>query len=168
MIFIKDRGGTEPTNLVFLNLKEYMNNPNTRSNSTRVFTEKRKLNSISSSISGSNSNNEATSTNRSVIKKARNTVNQNAKITISGNSGNSTNTSMGQPLRKNQKPNNEVTSAFAKMRNLTPKFVMGTKPKNIKKSPFPSTMYRRKVTEPQTTVLNPKGCTRSYNNNNNN
>jgi len=56
MIFIKDRGGTEPTNLVFLNLKEYMNNPNTRSNSTRVFTEKRKLNSISSSISGSNSN----------------------------------------------------------------------------------------------------------------
>jgi hypothetical protein len=56
IIFIKDRGGTEPTNLVFLNLKEYMNNPNTRVNSTRVFTEKRKFNSISSSISGSNSN----------------------------------------------------------------------------------------------------------------
>jgi hypothetical protein len=81
MIFIKDRGGTEPTNLVFLNLKEYMNNPNTRSNSTRVFTEKRKLNSISSSISGSNSNsnNEVTSTNRLVTKKARNAVNQNAR-----------------------------------------------------------------------------------------
>ena len=159
MLFIKDRGGTEPTNLVFLNLKEYMNNPNTRNNSTRVFTEKRKLSSISSSISGSNSNNEATSTNRSVIKKARNAVNQNAKITISGNSGNSTNTSM--------KPNNEVTSVFAKMRNLKPNFVMGTNPKNNKKSPFPSTMYRRKVTEPQTTVLNPKGRTRSNNNNNN-
>ena len=81
MIFIKDRGGTEPTNLVFLNLKEYMNNPNTRSNSTRVFTEKRKLNSISSSISGSNSNsnNEVTSTKRLVTKKARNAVNQNAR-----------------------------------------------------------------------------------------
>ena len=81
MIFIKDRGGTEPTNLVFLNLKEYMNNPNTRSNSTRVFTVKRKLNSISSSISGSNSNsnNEVTSTKRLVTKKARNAVNQNAR-----------------------------------------------------------------------------------------
>ena len=81
MIFIKGRGGTEPTNLVFLNLKEYMNNPNTRSNSTRVFTEKRKLNSISSSISGSNSNsnNEVTSTKRLVTKKARNAVNQNAR-----------------------------------------------------------------------------------------
>jgi hypothetical protein len=81
IIFIKDRGGTEPTNLVFLNLKEYMNNPNTRVNSTRVFTEKRKFNSISSSISGSNSNsnNEVSSTNRSIIKKARNAVNQNAK-----------------------------------------------------------------------------------------
>jgi len=81
MIFIKDRGGTEPTNLVFLNLKEYMNNPNTRSNSTRVFTEKRKLSSISSSISGSNSNsnNEVTSTKRLVTKNARNAVNQNAR-----------------------------------------------------------------------------------------
>lgn len=81
IIFIKDRGGTEPTNLVFLNLKEYMNNINTRSSSTRVFTEKRKFNSISSSISGSNSNsnNEVSSTNRSIIKKARNAVNQNAR-----------------------------------------------------------------------------------------
>tara|TARA_R110001592_G_scaffold709_1_gene3848 strand:- start:46 stop:1053 length:1008 start_codon:yes stop_codon:yes gene_type:complete len=109
----------------------------------------------------------------------------------SGNSGNSTNTSMGQPLRKKQKPvsfpnrntlslasairgtnnkknnNNEVTSGFAKMRNLKPKFVMGTKPKNIKKSPFPSTMYRRKVTKPQTTVLNPKRRPTNNNNNNN-
>ena len=73
------------------------------------------------------------------------------------------------PKNNNNKNNNnnEVTSVFAKMRNLKPNFVMGTKPKNIKKSPFPSTMYRRKVTEPQTTVLNPKGRTRSNNNNNN-
>ena len=82
MILIKERGGTEPPKLVFLNLKEYMNITYTRNNSTRVFTtEKRKFNSISSSISGSNSNsnNEVTSTNRSVTKKARNAVNQNAK-----------------------------------------------------------------------------------------
>ena len=81
MILIKERGGTEPPKLVFLNLKEYMNITYTRSNSTRVFTEKRKFNSNSSSISGSNSNsnNEVTSTNRSVTKKARNAVNQNAK-----------------------------------------------------------------------------------------
>lgn len=86
MIFIKDRGGTEPTNLVFLNLKEYMNNPNTRSNSTRVFTEKRKLTSISSSISGSNSNsnNEVTSTSRS-FKKARNEANRLAKAKANAN-----------------------------------------------------------------------------------
>jgi len=108
----------------------------------------------------------------------------------SGNSGNSTNTNMVQPLRKKQKPvsfpnrntlslasairnnkknknnNNEVTSGFAKMRNLKPKFVMGTKPETKKKSPFPSTMYRRKVTKPQTTVLNPKRRTRNNNNNN--
>jgi len=110
----------------------------------------------------------------------------------SGNSGNSTNPNMVQPLRKKQKPvsfpnrktlslasairgtnnkknnNNEVTSGFAKMRNLKPKFVMGTKPETKKKSPFPSTMYRRKVTKPQTTVLNPKRRTRNNNNNNNN
>ena len=105
----------------------------------------------------------------------------------SGNNGNSTNTNMVQPLRKKQKPsnntsslasairnkknnknnNNEVTSGFAKMRNLKPKFVMGTNPKTKKKSPFPSTMYRRKVTKPQTTVLNPKRRTRNNNNNNN-
>ena len=108
----------------------------------------------------------------------------------SGNSGNSTNPNMVQPLRKKQKPvsfpnrntlslasairnnkknknnNNEVTSGFAKMRNLKPKFVMGTKPETKKKSPFPSTMYRRKVTKPQTTVLNPKRRTRNNNNNN--
>tara|TARA_B100000497_G_scaffold8738_1_gene9355 strand:- start:34 stop:2115 length:2082 start_codon:yes stop_codon:yes gene_type:complete len=105
----------------------------------------------------------------------------------SGNSGNSTNTNMVQPLRKKQKSqlfpnkntlsiasairgtknnNNEVTSGIAKMRNLKPKFVMGTKPKTNKKSPFPSTMYRRKVTKPQTTVLNPKRRTRNNNNNN--
>jgi hypothetical protein len=85
MIFIKDRGGTEPTNLVFLNLKEYMNNPNTRNNSTRVFTEKRKLSSISSSISGSNSNNEVTSNASNArneanrLAKAKAIANQNAK-----------------------------------------------------------------------------------------
>ena len=112
----------------------------------------------------------------------------NGNNTIRANSGNSTNTNMTQPLRKkqksqlfpnrntlsiasairgtnNKKNNNEVTSGFAKMRNLKPKFVMGTKPKNIKKSPFPSTMYRRKVTKPQTTVLNPKRRPRNNNNN---
>jgi len=77
MIFIKERGGTEPPNLVFLNLKEYMNNPNTRSNSTRVFNN--------GSISGSNSNNEVQSrkggarneANR--LAKAKAIANQNAK-----------------------------------------------------------------------------------------
>ena len=68
--------------------------------------------------------------------------------------------------KKNKNNNNEVTSGFAKMRNLKPKFVMGTKPETKKKSPFPSTMYRRKVTKPQTTVLNPKRRTRNNNNNN--
>src|SRR6056300_1339543 len=108
IIFIKDRGGTEPTNLVFLNLKEYMNNPNTRVNSTRVFTEKRKFNSISSSISGSNSNsnNEVSSTNRSIIKKARNAVNQNAK--------NAANQKAKAKAIKNQNARNE---AIRKARN---------------------------------------------------
>ena len=108
------------------------------------------------------------------VSNGNNTIRANI-----GNSGNSTNTNMGQPLRKKQKPsnntlsiasairgtknnNNEVTSGFAKMRNLKPKFVMGT---TKKKSPFPSTMYRRKVTEPQTTVLNPKRRPRNNNNN---
>ena len=100
-------------------------------------------------------------------------------------SGNSTNTNMGQPLRKKQKPskttltlasairgpnnkkinNNEVTSGFAKMRNLKPNFVMGTKPETKKKPFFPFPV--RKVTKPQTTVLNPKRRTRNNNNNNN-
>jgi len=108
IIFIKDRGGTEPTNLVFLNLKEYMNNINTRSSSTRVFTEKRKFNSISSSISGSNSNsnNEVSSTNRSIIKKARNAVNQNAK--------NAANQKAKAKAIKNQNARNE---AIRKARN---------------------------------------------------
>ena len=103
----------------------------------------------------------------------------------SGNNGNSTNTNMVQPLRKKQKPsnntsslasairnkknnknnNNEVTSGFAKMRNLKPKFVMGTKPETKKKPFFPFPV--RKVTKPQTTVLNPKRRTRNNNNNNN-
>ena len=106
----------------------------------------------------------------------------------SGNSGNSTNTNMVQPLRKKQKPatninrntltlasairnnknnknnNNEVTSGIAKMRTLNPKFVMGTKPKTKKKPFFPFPV--RKVTKPQTTVLNPKRRTRNNNNNN--
>ena len=73
MIFIKDRGGTEPTNLVFLNLKEYMNNPTTRNNSTRVFTEKRKLSS------NYNSNNEVTSTNQSASQNVKNEANRLAK-----------------------------------------------------------------------------------------
>jgi len=114
----------------------------------------------------------------------------NGNNTIRANSGNSTNTSMGQPLRKNQKPsnntlsvasairnnknnnnnnnNNEVTSRSkkAKTTDTRPKFVMGTNPKNKKKSFFPSTMYRRKVTKPQTTVLNPKRRPRNNNNNN--
>lgn len=84
IIFIKDRGGTEPTNLVFLNLKEYMNNMNspiTRSNSTRVFNN----GFISGSIPGSNSNSEASSTNRvakakaNANQKARNEANQKAR-----------------------------------------------------------------------------------------
>ena len=109
----------------------------------------------------------------------------NGNKTISANSGNSTNPNMVQPLRKKQKPsnntlslasairnnknnknnNNEVTSGFAKMRNLKPKFVMGTKPETKKKPFFPFPI--RKVTKPQTTVLNPKRRTRNNNNNNN-
>ena len=128
------------------------------------------------------------SSNGSGTIRGNNGSNGNKTISANnGNNGNSTNTSMGQPLRKKQKPvsfpnrntlslasairgpnkkkinNNEVTSGLAKMRNLKPNFVMGTKPKNKKKSPFPSTMYRRKVTEP----LNPKRRPRNNNNNNN-
>jgi len=137
--------------------------------------------SVSNGNNGSNGNRTIRRNNGS---NGNNTIRAN-----SGNSGNSTNTNMTQPLRKKQKSqlfpnrntlsiasairgtnnkknnNNEVTSGFAKMRNLKPKFVMGTKPKNIKKSPFPSTMYRRKVTKPQTTVLNPKRRPRNNNNN---
>ena len=51
------------------------------------------------------------------------------------------------------------------MRNLKPKFVMGTKPETKKKPFFPFPI--RKVTKPQTTVLNPKRRTRNNNNNNN-
>ena len=113
----------------------------------------------------------------------------NGNRTISGNSGNngnSTNTNMVQPLRKkqksqlfpnrntlsmasairgtnNKKNNNEVTSGFAKMRNQKPKFAMGTKPKTKKKPFFPFPV--RKVTKPQTTVLNPKRRPRNNNNN---
>ena len=88
----------------------------------------------------------------------------NGNRTISGNSGNSTNTNM---TRENQKPanntltvasairnnknknnnNNEVTSRSkkAKTTDTRPKFIMGTKPKNNKKSFFPFPV-RRKVT----------------------
>ena len=50
------------------------------------------------------------------------------------------------------------------MRNLKPKFVMGTKPETKKKPFFPFPV--RKVTKPQTTVSNPKRRTRNNNNNN--
>jgi len=73
MIFIKDRGGTEPTNLVFLNLKEYMNNPTTRNNSTRVYTKNLKFSS------NYNSNNEVTSTNQSARQNVKNEANRLAK-----------------------------------------------------------------------------------------
>jgi len=147
-----------------------------------------KGNTRNTASSGRSRNNGSLNGNGSGTIRATSASNGNNTIRRNnGNgtiSGNSTNTNMGQPLRKKQKPNtsslasairnnknkkinnNEVTSAFAKMRNLTPKFVMGTKPKTKKKPFFPFPV--RKVTKPQTTVLNPKGRTRSNNNNNNN
>ena len=130
--------------------------------------------------------------------RRNNGSNRNGTISgNSGNNGNSTNTNMVQPLRKkqksqlfpnrntlslasairgtnNKKNNNEVTSGFAKMRNQKPKLAMGTKPKlamgtkpKTKKKPF-FPFPVRKVTKPQTTVLNPKRRPRNNNNNNNN
>jgi len=147
-----------------------------------------KGNTRNTASSGGGRNNGSSNGNSTIrAASGNNTIRgNNGNKTISANSGNSTNTNMGQPLRKKQKPsnninkntltlasairgpnnkkinNNEVTSGVAKMRNLKPNFVMGTNPKNKKKSFFPSTMYRRKVTEP----LNPKRRPRNNNNNN--
>ena len=133
-----------------------------------------KGNTRNTASSGGGRNNGSSNGNSTIrAASGNNTIRgNNGNKTISANSGNSTNTNMGQPLRKKQKPsnninkntltlasairgpnnkkinNNEVTSGVAKMRNLKPNFVMGTNPKNKKKSFFPSTMYRRKVTEP--------------------
>jgi len=120
-------------------------------------------NNASSNRSRTVSVNSASNGNRTISGNSASNVNR----TISGNSGNSTNTNMVQPLRKNQKPanntltvasairnnknknnnNNEVTSRSkkAKTTDTRPKFIMGTNPKNKKKSFFPFPV-RRKVT----------------------
>ena len=172
------------TKVQFIGLNNILQAKTSASEPTGVYINGNNMNNTAGSGGGAAS---VSNGNRTI--RGNNGSNGNNTIRAnSGNSGNSTNTSMGQPLRKKPKPsnninkntlslasairnnknkkinNNEVTSGFAKMRNLKPNFVMGTKSKNIKKSPFPSTMYRRKVTEPQT---NPKRRPRNNNNNNN-
>jgi hypothetical protein len=100
MIFIKDRGGTEPTNLVFLNLKEYMNNPTTRNNSTRVYTKNLKFSS------NYNSNNEVTSTNQSARQNVKNEANRLAKANANQKARNEANRLA--KANANQKARNEA------------------------------------------------------------
>jgi hypothetical protein len=156
-------------------------NGNTRNNAS----SSRSRNNGSSNGNGSGTIRAASVSNGNNTITANSGSNRNGTIrATSASNGNSTNTNMVQPLRKKQKPsnntsslasairnnknnknnNNEVTSGFAKMRNLKPKFVMGTKPETKKKPFFPFPV--RKVTKPQTTVLNPKRRTRNNNNNN--
>jgi hypothetical protein len=102
MIFIKDRGGTEPTNLVFLNLKEYMNNPTTRNNSTRVYTKNLKFSS------NYNSNNEVTSTNQSARQNVKNEANRLAKANANQKARNEANRLAKAKAIENQKARNEA------------------------------------------------------------
>jgi hypothetical protein len=163
MIFIKERGGTEPPNLVFLNLKQYMNNPNIRSNSTRVFN------------TGSNSNNEVQSRNGGArneanrLAKAKAIANQNAKKEANrlakakaiANQKANKKPFFPFPVRKKQKRvNNSVKKLNEKFRNL------GNMKMNISKvnqTPKPQTSKRVQTPKPQTAkrVQTPKPQTAS-------
>ena len=167
MIFIKERGGTEPPNLVFLNLKQYMNNQNIRSNSTRVFNN------------GSNSNNEVQSRNGGArneanrLAKAKAIANQNAKKEANrlakakaiANQKANKKPFFPFPVRKKQKQvNNSVkklNEKFGKLGNMKmniSKVNQTPKPQTAKRvqTPKPQTASGARITTPKNPVFNLK------------
>ena len=178
MIFIKERGGTEPPNLVFLNLKQYMNDQNIRSNSTRVF------NTGSNSINEVQSRNGGARNEANRLAKAKAIANQNAKKEANrlAKAKAITNQKANKkpffpfPVRKKQKQvNNSVkklNEKFGKLGNMkmniskvnqtpkpqTAKRVQTPKPQTAKRvqTPKPQTASGARITTPKNPVFNLK------------